>query len=78
MFFFEYAVSGNFSIKNKSFHLFVVLVWSILEGWDLYLTPRQPIGGGRQGGSHRKSSLLPNGRLGVIYDSQPHGYVLLL
>jgi hypothetical protein len=28
------------------------------------------------GGSRRESFLLPIGRLGVIYDSQPHGYAL--
>ncbi len=41
------------------------------------MTPRQPIGAcwGRRG-SHREASLLPIGRLGVIYDSQPHGYSL--
>jgi hypothetical protein len=41
----------------------------------MYLTPRQPIGVWRGGGgSHRESSLLSTGFLGVIYDSQPHGY----
>jgi hypothetical protein len=29
-----------------------------------------------RGGSHRESSLLPIDHLGVIYDSQPHGYAL--
>jgi hypothetical protein len=31
-----------------------------------------------RGGSHRESSLLPTGRLGVIYDSQPYGYALFI
>jgi hypothetical protein len=43
------------------------------------MTPRRPIGmRQKRGGSHRESSLLPIGRLGVIYDSQPHGYALFL
>ncbi len=29
-----------------------------------------------EGGSHRESSLLPIGHLGVIYDSQLNGHVL--
>ncbi len=34
------------------------------------MTPRRPIGvQGGGGGSHRESSLLPTGRLGVIDDS---------
>jgi hypothetical protein len=41
------------------------------------MTPRRPIGVGQgDGGSQRKSSLLPVGRLGVIYDSQPHRFAL--
>jgi hypothetical protein len=41
------------------------------------MTPRRPIGV-QQGerGSHRESCKLPIGRLGAIYDSQPHGYAL--
>ncbi len=43
------------------------------------MTPRRPIEV-RQGEreSHKESSLLPFGRLGVMYDSQPHGYILFL
>jgi hypothetical protein len=29
-----------------------------------------------RGGFYRESSQLPIGRLGVVYDSQPHGYAL--
>jgi hypothetical protein len=37
------------------------------------MTPRQPMGVRMfgEGGSHKESSLLPIGHLGVIYDSQP-------
>jgi hypothetical protein len=42
------------------------------------MTPRQIIGVRGGGGLHRESALLPIGRLGVIYDSQPHGYALYI
>jgi hypothetical protein len=41
------------------------------------MTPRRPIEV-RQGGGLRESSLLPIGRLGVIYVFQPHGYALFI
>jgi hypothetical protein len=41
------------------------------------MTPRRPSEVYRRGwGSRRESSLLPIGRLGVKYDSQPHGNAL--
>jgi hypothetical protein len=40
------------------------------------MTPRPPTGVQRGGISHRESSLLPISHLGVIYDSQPHGFAL--
>jgi hypothetical protein len=41
------------------------------------VTPRRPIEvRQRERESYRESSLLPVGRLGVMYDSQRHGYVL--
>jgi hypothetical protein len=64
-----------FQSKSKSSHLLVVVFLCILDGLELYLTPRQPTGGGG-GDSHREFFLLPIGRLGVVYDSQPHGYIL--
>jgi hypothetical protein len=43
------------------------------------MTPRQPIGVWQgKGSSHRESFPLPIGHLGVIYDSQPHGYTLFI
>jgi hypothetical protein len=74
------VILGNFQSKSKSIHLFVLVFLCILASWESYLTHRQPIGlwqvGG--GGSHRESSLLPIGCLGVIYDSQLHGYALFI
>jgi hypothetical protein len=52
--------------KSKSFRLFVVVFLCILARWKSCITA-----------THRESSMLPIGRLGVIHDSQPHGYVLL-
>jgi hypothetical protein len=41
------------------------------------MIPKRPIGvRWGEGGSHRESSLVPIARLGVTYDSQPHGYAL--
>jgi hypothetical protein len=40
------------------------------------MTPSWPIGVRGRKGSHRESSLLPIDRLGVKYDSHPHGYAL--
>jgi hypothetical protein len=40
------------------------------------MTPRQKIGVHGGGSLHRESALLPIGCLGVVYDSQPHGYAL--
>ncbi len=42
--------------------------------YDSQVTDRRMTGEG--GGSHSESSLLPIGCLGVIYDSQSHGYAL--
>jgi hypothetical protein len=44
--------------------------------YDSKATNRSAVGGG--GGSHRVSSLLPIGHLGVIQDSKPHGYALFI
>jgi hypothetical protein len=68
------AVLGDFSIKSKSFYQFVVEFLCIPAGWKSYETPRRPIGVPRARGSHKESSLLPLGHLGVIYDPKPHGY----
>jgi hypothetical protein len=68
-----------FYAKSKSFHLFVVVFLCILASWESYMTPRQAIGVRQgEGSCHRESSLLPIGRLGVIYDSQPQGYALFI
>ncbi len=40
------------------------------------MTPRDQQGAAGEGGSHRESSLLPIGRLGVKYDSYPHDHAL--
>ncbi len=43
------------------------------------MTPRRPIGVQRGGGgSHMEFSLLPIGRLGIIYDSQLNGYAFFI
>ncbi len=65
---------------NQKVKASICLWWyflCILAGWESYMTHRWPTGmrhGGR--GSHRETSLLPIGRLGVIYDSESHGYAL--
>ncbi len=67
---------GDFSHPSDSGGIFV---YSIPASWESYMTPRPPIGvRWKNEGSCRESPLLPPGRLGVIYDSQPHGYALFL
>jgi hypothetical protein len=38
------VVLGDFSIKSKSIHLFVVVFLCIQTGWESYMTPRRPVG----------------------------------
>jgi hypothetical protein len=43
-----------FQSNRKRFHLFVVVFVCIPPGWELYMTPRKPIGVWQgKGGSHR-------------------------
>jgi hypothetical protein len=69
-----------FQPKSKIFPLFVVVFFCVCFSWLKVIYDSQATNGSveREGGSHRESSLLPIGHLGVIYDSQPHGYALFL
>jgi hypothetical protein len=73
----NYILFKILHIKNKSFQLFVVVFLCIPAGWESYrtsrLTKRSAAGGGV---SDKESSLLSIGHLGVIYNSQLHGYAL--
>jgi hypothetical protein len=73
------AVLGDFSIKSKTFNLFVVVFLCILAGLESYIdsqeTNRSPAGeGGLSQGVLRASHF---GRPGVICDSQSHGCAVL-
>ncbi len=77
--FIKKVVQGNLKKKSKNIHLLVVVFLCNTVGWESYMTPRIPVEVYRgDGGSRRESSLLRFGRLGVIYNSQPHGYVLFV
>ncbi len=74
-FLFKKCCFADFSIKKLKLPPVSGDVLCILADWESYLTPRRQIGVlQEEGGSQRESSLLPIGHLGVIYDSQPHGY----
>ncbi len=66
-----------FQSKIKSFHVFVVVFLCIPAGWETYMTPRRQVEVRQgEGGSHRESSLLSIDCLGIIYDSQLHGFAV--
>ncbi len=68
---------GDFSIKKLVFppDCGGIFVYFDQLGviYDSQATNRSAAG---EGGSQRESSLLPIGRQGAKYDSQPHGYTI--
>ncbi len=64
--------------QNKRIHLFLEVFLCISASCESYLTPRWPIGVRQRewGPSQGLLSHFPICRLGVIYDSQPHGSTL--
>jgi hypothetical protein len=63
----------------KSFHLFVVVFLCIFASCESYIDSQATNrSAAEEGGSYREPSLLLISRLGVIYDSQLHGYAFFL
>jgi hypothetical protein len=71
------AVLGDFSIKREEFSTFCGSIYVYLSRLGGIYASQATSRSAAGGGSHREFSLLYIGRLGVIYDSQPHGSAFL-
>jgi hypothetical protein len=73
------ALVGFRGVSSIERELSAKMCWPIILAQtvcDSQATNRSVAGG--EGGPYRQYFLLSNGRLGIIYDSQPHNYALIL